>query len=682
MENLWNDIEAGKQQGILAERVYSSRLLGANPDLVLHGGGNTSVKGVSKNIFGEDEATLFVKGSGSDLATIEARDFVAVRLDAMLKLSRLEELSDIDMTRELKLASLDPNAPAPSVEAILHALIPHRFVDHTHADAIVTITNTPNGEARIRELFGDEVIVLPYVMPGFDLAKLCAEVFPTQATPRTIGMVLMNHGIFSFGDTAKQSYERMIELVGRAEDYLGNFKEAVRPEPFGNAQDRLVEGRGTSGSTGSPRTVNGELTTTADWLALVALRKKVSAAAGFPLLLRSKTVNSTLAFARHPNIMTISQRGPATPDHIIRTKRLPMFGRDVEAYGQAYKNYFERNSGSAKTPLTMLDPSPRVIVDPEFGLVSAGRSARDTQIIEDIYLHTQDIILRGEMLGGYQALGEADLFSMEYWDLEQAKLKKAGAPKAFAGEVALVTGAASGIGKACVQAFLNRGAAVVGVDINPVVASLHGARADYLGIAADLTSTEAIKGLLEQTIRQYGGLDMLVLNAGIFPGGKKISALADEEWRKVMAINLDSNLAIMREAHPLLKAAPRYGRVVVIGSKNVPAPGPGAAAYSASKAALTQLARVAALEWGADAIRINLVHPNAVFDTGIWTPEVLAQRAAHYGMTVDEYKRNNVLREEVTSKDVAELTAEMCGNLFAKITGAQLPIDGGNDRVI
>ena len=655
MENLWNDTEANKHQGILAERVYSSRLLGANPNLVLHGGGNTSVKGAWKNIFGEDEATLFVKGSGSDLATIEAKDFVAVRLDAMLKLSRLKTLSDIDMARELKLASLDPNAPAPSVEAILHALIPHRFVDHTHADAIVTITNTPDGEARIRELFGDEVIVLPYVMPGFDLAKLCAEVFPAQATPRTIGMVLMNHGIFSFGDTAKQSYDRMIELVGRAEDYL-NRNAALAP--------------------------SAGLESTTHWFELPELRKKVSAAAGFPMLLRSNSNNIALAFARQPNITAISQRGPATPDHIIRTKRLPMLGRDVGAYTQAYKNYFEKNSKSAKAPLTMLDPAPRVIIDPEFGMVSAGRSARDTQIVEDIYLHTQDIILRAEKLGGYRALGEAELFSMEYWDLEQAKLKKAGAPKAFAGEVALVTGAASGIGKACVQAFLSRGAAVVGVDINPVVASLYGERADYLGIAADLTSTEAVKALLEKTIRHYGGLDMLVLNAGIFPGGKKIAALPDGEWRKVMAINLDSNLTIMREAHPLLKLAPKYGRVVVIGSKNVPAPGPGAAAYSASKAALTQLARVAALEWGADAIRINLVHPNAVFDTGIWTPEVLAQRAAHYGMTVDEYKRNNVLHEEVGSKDVAELTAEMCGVLFAKITGAQIPIDGGNDRVI
>jgi len=667
MENLWNDTEAGKHKDILAQRVYSSRLLGANPDLVLHGGGNTSVKGVSQNIFGEDIETLFVKGSGSDLATIEAKDFVAVRMDAMLKLSRLERLSDIDMARELKLASLDPAAPAPSVEAILHALIPYKFVDHTHADAIVTITNTPDGEARIRELFGDEVIVLPYVMPGFDLARLCAEVFPKQATSRTIGMVLMNHGIFSFGDTAKQAYGRMIDLVGRAEAHLEKYKEAVQPE--------LVEGGGAGGSTGSPRT-------DVDWLPLAVLRKQVSAAAGFPMLLRSNSSRAALAFARHPGIAEISQRGPATPDHIIRTKRLPLLGRDVEAYAQAYRDYFEKNSKLAKQPLTMLDPAPRVIIDAEFGLLSAGRSVRDAQIVEDIYLHTQDIILRAEKLGGYRALGEAPLFSMEYWDLEQAKLKKAGAPKAFAGEVALVTGAASGIGKACVQSFLNRGAAVVGVDINPAIEPLFGDRADYLGITADLTSLPDIRRVMEQTLRHYGGLDMLVLNAGIFPGGRKIAALSDDEWRKVMAVNLDSGFSIMREARPLLKAAPRHGRVVVNGSKNVPAPGPGAVAYSASKAALTQAARVAALEWGADGIRVNVVHPNAVFDTGIWTPEVLAQRAAHYGMSVDDYKRNNVLHEEVTSKDVAELIAEMCGTLFAKITGAQLPIDGGNERVI
>ena len=247
--------------------------------------------------------------------------------------------------------------------------------------------------------------------------------------------------------------------------------------------------------------------------------------------------------------------------------------------------------------------------------------------------------------------------------------------------IALVTGAASGIGRACVASFLARGAAVAGLDLNAAVTSLH-QRPDYRGISCDITDAAALERALEEAVLAFGGLDMVVLNAGVFPGGRRIESLGDDEWSRVMRVNVDANLALLREAHPLLKLAPRGGRVVVIGSKNVPAPGPGAAAYSASKAALAQLARVAALEWGADNIRINTLHPNAVFDTGLWTEEVLAERARHYGMTVDAYKKNNVLKVEVTSRDVAELAAEMCGALFAKTTGAQVPIDGGNDRVI
>jgi Dehydrogenases with different specificities (related to short-chain alcohol dehydrogenases) len=246
-----------------------------------------------------------------------------------------------------------------------------------------------------------------------------------------------------------------------------------------------------------------------------------------------------------------------------------------------------------------------------------------------------------------------------------------------------VTGAASGIGKACVEALLKRGAAVVALDIDECVTTAAGRRSDYLGLQCDVTSKDAVADALEKAVRQFGGLDMLILNAGIFPAGTPIESLDAEQWRRVFAVNLDANLTLLRECFPFLKLAPRGGRVVVvIGSKNVAAPGPGAAAYSASKAALTQLARVAALEWGGMDIRVNTLHPNAVFDTGIWTDDVLNARAASYGMSVDDYKRNNVLKTEVRSSDVAELAAEMCGPLFAKTTGAQIPIDGGNDRVI
>jgi len=322
-----------------------------------------------------------------------------------------------------------------------------------------------------------------------------------------------------------------------------------------------------------------------------------------------------------------------------------------------------------------------VVLDAAFGMGCVGRSVKDANIVRDIYAHTIDVILAATVLGGYRALSEQAIFEVEYWDLEQAKLKKAGVPPMFAGEVALVTGAASGIGKACVQSLLKRGAAVIALDSNAEVEIMF-RQPEVLGLRCDVTIAQDISRALDAGVQAFGGVDMMVLNAGVFPGGRRVAALADDEWRGVMQVNLDANLTLLREAYPLLKRALKAGRVLIIGSKNVAAPGPGAAAYSASKAALTQLARVVALEWGADGIRVNTLHPNAVFDTGMWSDEVLADRAGHYGVSVATYKTNNVLKVEVLSHDVAELAAEICGPLFAKITGAQIPIDGGNDRVI
>jgi rhamnose utilization protein RhaD (predicted bifunctional aldolase and dehydrogenase)/NAD(P)-dependent dehydrogenase (short-subunit alcohol dehydrogenase family) len=657
MKSLWDDKEAEEFPGDLGLRVYSSRLLGRDKSLVLHGGGNTSVKITEKNLLGEDETLLYVKGSGWDLEHIESAGFSPVRIDHLLKLAKLRVLSDPQMVNELRTHMTRASAPTPSVEAILHAILPFKYVDHTHADAVITVTNTAQGLVRIREIYGDNVVVIPYVMPGFDLARRCVEHFAAEARPNTIGMVLMNHGIFSFGATAKESYERMIDLVTWAENYLAKHKAWTLPP-----------------ATEKPAT-------TPLRRELAALRRELSTTTGFPVILAAHEDAASLAFARRPDAATISQQGPATPDHVIRTKRRPMLGRDVAAYAEAYKKYFNEHAARAKEPKTMLDPAPRVILDREFGVASVGRNAKDATIAFDIYAHTMKIIQRATLLGGWQALPAKEIFDVEYWDLEQAKLKGGGKPPVFAGEIALVTGAASGIGRACVDSLLARGAAVVGLDIDVKITSLHD-RPDYLGLVGDVTDENQLAAALEKTARTYGGLDMLILNAGIFPPGRRIESLTTMEWDKVMRLNLDSNLMLMREAHPLLKLAPGGGRIVVIGSKNVPAPGPGAAAYSASKAALNQLARVAALEWGADHIRINSLHPNAVFDTGIWTEEVLVARAKHYGLTVEQYKKNNVLKTEVTSRDVAELAAEMCGPLFAKTTAAQVPVDGGNERVI
>ena len=654
MKSLWDDRAAARCEDELALRVYSSRLLGSDPSLVLHGGGNTSVKIRQTNLVGEEEEILYVKGSGWDLATIEAPGFTPIRMAHLLKLVKLPSLSDLEMVNELKTQQTIASAPTGSVEAILHAALPFKYVDHTHADAIVTLTNTAKGEARIREIYGDEVVIIPYVMPGFDLARLVAERFTAESTEQTIGMVLMNHGIFSFADDAKSSYERMIDLVDRAEAYLQAEGAWQLPEPIA---DELG---------GSHR---NELAT---------LRRDISATAGSPCLLSCHRTPADLTFCRRDDLAKISQQGPATPDHVIRTKRLPLLGRDIQTYRAQYKSDFDNY---APEGATMLDPAPRVVLDAELGLLTVGKSAKECGIITDIYRHTMRIIQRAEQLGGWQALPADKVLEVEYWELEQAKLHRGGSPPKFQGEVALVTGAASGIGSACVQALLARGAAVVGLDIDPTIGERY-PRTDFLGLLCDVTDSSRLEMALEQAVRRYGGLDMLILNAGIFPVGSHISELPDELWRKVMAVNLDANLALLRNAHPLLKLAPAGGRVVVIGSKNVLAPGPGAAAYSASKAALNQLARIAALEWGGDNIRINSLHPDAVFDTGIWSEEVLQSRAAHYGMSIEAYKTKNLLKTEITSHDVAELAAEMCGPLFAKTTGAQLPIDGGNDRVI
>jgi rhamnose utilization protein RhaD (predicted bifunctional aldolase and dehydrogenase)/NAD(P)-dependent dehydrogenase (short-subunit alcohol dehydrogenase family) len=654
---LWSDREAAEYKTDLGLRVYTSRLLGRDPSLVLHGGGNTSVKISEKNIVGEEEEILYVKGSGWDLETIAEAGFAPVRMAHLLKLAKLQVLSDSQMVNELKTQMTKASAPVPSVETILHASLPYKFVDHTHADAVISVTNTTNGWERIQEIYGDDVVIIPYVMPGFDLARVCAEKFAAEKSDRTIGMVLMNHGIFSFGETAQESYERMIALVDRAEAYLRKHDAWEISPPASLIREREAR------------------------LEISKLRSEVAQVAGFPVVLSSHTDENSLAFAQREDVNLISQQGCATPDHVIRTKRLPLVGRDVKTYAEAYRTYFAEEAPKSAQPVTILDTAPRVILDRQLGLVTIGKSAKDAAIVADIYEHTMEIIQRSQLLGGYQALPASDIFAVEYWELEQAKLKKGGSSPAFMGEIALVTGAASGIGKACVDSLLKRGAAVVGLDINPAIEKLYD-RPDFVGVTCDVSDENAISHALDQAVKAFGGLDILILNAGIFPSGCRIENLDTATWQKVMQINLEANLVLMREAYPLLKLAPNGGRVVAIGSKNVPAPGPAAAAYSASKAALTQLMRVAALEWSSDRIRINTLHPNAVFDTGIWTEEVLTSRAQHYGLTIEEYKTNNLLKVEVTSRHVAELAAEMCGALFACTTAAQVPIDGGNDRVI
>jgi NAD(P)-dependent dehydrogenase (short-subunit alcohol dehydrogenase family) len=501
-------------------------------------------------------------------------------------------------------------------------------------------------------------------MPGFALARRCAREFPAQRSDATVGMILMNHGVFSFAETAREAYELMIELVTMAEEYLQGCGAWELPT-VGDSR----------GPHEPPAARPSSRTTRAD------LRADVSRIAGVPMILTTVRTPRTEAFLRRDDHAALADRGPLTPDHVIRTKRVPMIGRDVTAYAAEYARYFERNASRSRLPLQMLDPAPRVILDTELGLITAGRTAKDAAVAADITTHTLDAIERATMLDEWRALGEGDLFDVEYWELEQAKLKRQGALAPLAGEIALVTGAASGIGRATADAFLRAGAAVVGLDIDARIEDRNHDRS-FLGIRCDVTDDGVVDEALESAVARFGGLDILVLNAGVFPPSVRIDELLLDEWRRVMAVNVDANLSLLRLTADLLARSPRYGRVIVNGSKNVHAPGPGAAAYSASKASLTQLARVAALEWAPRGIRVNLVHPNAVFDTGIWDQQTLESRATSYKLSVEEYKRNNLLGVEITSADVADVVVALAMPTFAKTTGAQIPIDGGNERIV
>lgn len=659
MKNLWDPQEAKQYaQSDLSMRVYTSRLLGRDADLVLHGGGNTSVKSTITNILGDQEEILFVKGSGWDLLTIEEAGFSPARLSVLQRLGQLPHMTDTDMARELKASMTNPSAPAPSVEAILHALIPRKFVDHTHTDAVVAISNTPDGEAVLKKIYGARVMILPYVMPGFILAKQVYEATKNIDWNSIDGIFLLHHGLFTFDDDAKTSYDNMIKLVNKAEDYLKSV----------SAFDAIAKGHYEAQKE--------------DALQLALTRQHASKLFGYPMIANWKRDEYSVGYSAIKNIENIATRGPITPDHTLHTKRIAMVVENdsvasVEKFSKEYREYFDRNTNGN---LICLDTAPRIAVWKNKGCIAFGPNAKRVGVVSDILDHTLKAVQWGEKLGGWTALSEQEIFELEYWELEQAKLKSTPSRGEFEGKIILVTGAASGIGLACTKAFMKKGAVVAALDINPAVKDMFNA-ANAKGIVCDMADEASIVKAVQACVTSFGGLDVVVSNAGVFPPSVNIEAMDSASLQKSLTLNFSSHVSLMRECTPYLKMG-FDPSIILMASKNVPAPGPGAGAYSAAKAALTQMGRVAAMELGAYGIRVNMLHPNAVFDTGVWSEDVLKKRAEHYGMSVEAYKTNNVLKTEITSVDVAQLVVTMAGSAFAKTTGAQVPIDGGNDRVI
>lgn len=655
MQSRWNDLEASKfQSDLLSLRAYSSRLLGQEASLVQHGGGNTSVKVPRKNLFGEIEEILFVKGSGWDLSSIEPQGFAPVKMSTLLRMAELDTLNDTDMVREQRAAMINPSAPTPSVEAILHAIIPFQFVDHTHSDAVVTITNTSKGPDLARGLFR-KMLILPYVMPGFVLARQIFEATRDLDWNEIEGIVLLNHGVFTFHHEARVAYETMIRTVTIAEDFL---------------KEKKVYRARTSKSSQAVNT-----------LTIAKLRKRLSREMGSPVLVRLDASEEAVGFSQWERAAEVSRLGTITPDHVIHIKPQPMiFQGEIEECVGDFSNrigeIFTRNKFEG---LSELDRCPRWAIWPEFGTINVATTARGIRVVDDIVRHTRRCMQIGDALGGWKPVSEADLFAVEYWELEQAKLKVQGSGKPiFQGKIAVVTGGASGIGKGIAEKLHTMGAAVAILDLKK--------REDFSGdgrlsLICDITSEASIQNAIQEVVIYFGGIDILVTNAGTFPPGKSIDATSEADFTQILDVNLTGHWRCMKAAIPFLKEG-LDPNILVVGSKNVPAPGPGASAYSSAKAGLTQLARVAALELAPHGIRVNTIHPDAVFDTGLWNEEVISNRAKHYGMSVEQYKRKNLLKTEITTENVAQLVAAIVGPAFAKTTGEQIAIDGGNDRVI
>lgn len=650
MRSLWNQAEADTLTTDLALRAYSSRLIGRDPALVLHGGGNTSVKSDHEDRFGNRHDIIWVKASGYDLALMGEEGFTGLELKPLLRLAGLTELSDAAMVEECLRARIDPVAAAPSIEAIVHALFPFKYVDHSHADAILTMSNSPDGGQKLQEALGGRTVILPYIKPGFDLARQIAVLLGSRSLDECDAVILEHHGVFTFANDARTSYELMIETVDKAERWLADntrpvFAAALPPQ---------------------------------DPLLIARTRAEVSAQAGRAQLSLSAGQITT---GQVDGFSDMSRRGTLTPEHVLHNKPFPARiagdGQGTGPFAAEYRAYVER---SGDENLIMLPSHPHWALFDSGHVRSFGPNIKRAQVSSDVARATVRALAHAESLGGWQGLSEADLRDLEYWDLEQAKLKRQPAPPELAGKVALVTGAASGIGAATARALHAKGAVVVGLDINPQVA-VEMYAPGLKGIEVDLSDEAAVRQAIEETVRTFGGLDIVVLNAGIFRSGATIETLGDDDWDASLSINLSAHRKVLKAAIPYL----RHGidpSVVIMASRNVTAPGAGAAAYSAAKAGLTQLGRVAALELAGERIRVNMLHPDAVFDTGIWTEEALERSAKRYGLSVEAYKARNLMKIEITSKDVARAVVALAGDTFRASTGAQIPVDGGNERVI
>ena len=672
----------------LALRVYTSRLIGGESSLVLHGGGNTSVKAEVTTLLGERMAALFIKGSGWDLATIEPQGFPALDLDYLRRLRALDALSDEEMVNQFKTHMMDSTAPGPSIETLVHAFLPPRFIDHTHADAIVTLTNMADPEPRLRSILGDKVAILPWIMPGFPLAQALARCYEEQ--PGLEAIVLRNHGIFTFGDDAETAYGRMIHYVTLAEEYL----QSRQPAPT------------------SPLATTAEKSLDAVVI-LPLLRGALTldpAAAGNPppFLLHVRDSEAIRGYLSRDDAQAVFTSGVLTPDHVIRTKNYPLWldlrdcdeeqaGRTISIamadYEQRYRDYFQSQTTTRQLTRTCLDPKPRVILIPGIGVVTAGITEGAAMIAADIAEHTLAAKALGAAIAPYRELGAEHIFDMEYWSLEQVKLNRT-KPLPLAGRSALVTGGGGAIACGIGRKLLAAGARVFLFDINSErlqrVCELLGREFDpalISGITMDVTDGDSVRCGLEEIVLACGGLDILVPNAGQAHVAT-LEELDEAAFRRVLDVNLLGVFQVIKNAIPIFKRQARCGhipaQIIVNSSKNVFAPGAAFGAYSASKAGAHQLGKIAALELAGIGARVNMINADGIFDdhgisSGLWDvvgPDRMRSRNLDPAGLKEYYRNRNLLKTEVLADHVGNAVVFFASGL-TPTTGATLPVDGG-----
>lgn len=638
------------------ERVRTARMLGKDPELVLHGGGNASLKTVEIDHAGREIKVLRVKGSGSDMATIGVSGFTGLRMDDLLPAEKIEKMTDIEMMDYLKKSMVDPSEPAPSVESFLHAFIPFTFVDHTHSDHILMLTNSGMSADKISSILG-HVMVIPYIPPGFILAREMLSTI-SKLTPDVRGIVLEKHGLFTFGETATESYEKHMELVGKAREYVKS-----------QCGDRIYDKKFIE-----PVEVDS---------ILPEIRGKLSAE--FKKVLLVKKDGDALEIAQSSQAQMYQKSGPATPDMLIRTKynflyidsKNNVLDRILEFAAEYRKEHSEFVSA-----YPMHDPYPSVIIVRGYGIITAARTLKECTIIMDQAVHSMRVNSVAGKLGKQEFISRKEAYEMEYWPLEEAKLKRF-KPKPLEGNVCIVTGAASGIGYETFLKISENGGNVVAVDINSDVIKISEEINRKYGVASvgkivDISDRKAIEKMVEEVVLKYGGVDVLFNNAGILKS-EPFEEITPDTIEKHIAINSMAPFVLSQKVFSVMKKQGTGGNFIFNITKNLTHPGPGMASYGTTKAFSAQLSHYIAKEGGKFGIRSNIINPDKIFkNSKIWDNGVLEKRAEAKGITPEQYKRGNLLNVEVLPDHVANMVlAILNDDIFGATTDAMIPVDGG-----